>query len=484
MTAVDVTGWAKRNLWLKRQGVCVRPGFRTVLTPSSARIYAAWTMREPITGVVRHYICTTPTGGTKNAAAVTIYDESLRALGTILTGIGNTEPVTTHAEVYGQVLIQHVDEQPWWGLIGQQLTAATSKASANPATTVLDNLPRGLAVSWANRAVVAEGSILWFSDPSDFATGNFIRTFVAANGVVSPGGQVFGLHVSQGGALVVCCTGGVFALSEQAAAVQIVTGDWQQLSDHQTVRHRSTAAYNGRVYGLSPRGIKQIDTEGGTELDISEPFVPTASLAAIASDDWRRDARLISWSNGLFVAAHAHKAVCAISIEHGFRSWWTMTHTSGEVQAVIGTLNDNNGNDYLVTTAAVYLIIGNHDGSIALSENATAVLGGYIGNVPTNAADSPVLREVTFASDTGGNIKVTANGAQKTSAPPQGGVVAGTSVWGTAVWGEPPLRSRRLLYATRTDDVGLEVMAENPGSRVGDHVDVVFKGHGAKRPTG
>jgi hypothetical protein len=482
---VDLRTFSKRNLWLLPSGqVAVRPGLRLLKAAESSRkIVGGFSVQNPYTGEVWHYIADVATTGPK-ACVIRIYDEAWINIQAFATGVDAEPSVLTHAVVLDQVMICAPELPTMWGLLGSGITLAVKEDSDNPTTTAID-VPRGMCVAWTNRCVIANGPDLYISDPVA-VTGGSPKTFVGQNQLTRDG-RIHGLHVASSGALVVCHSRGVEALPEDAAAAgQVALGNWQRLTDHVTSRYQSTCVSQGRLWALTRTGLKLIDSEAGEEQTLDEPAMPSAFRSRIASSDYRAGARLLGGDAGPIVSLDLEAAFSMGDESRQFRSWWTMTH-SAETARIRGLLRTSDGEEMLLTEKGAYYVGGNFDGengSYPDTENGTPVLGGFLGVVPSPPDLSPVVRRVDFGSDTGGAIKVSVRGEPKSVTGSQSGTIIGTATWdtSTAGFGNPPVQSQRFHWATRTDDLAIEVMAERPLSRVSDTVDIEMRGPGKRRP--
>ncbi len=489
---IDLTPWAKRNLWpLSGGDMAVRPGLRTyaagTIPQSGYELAGAFSVANGYTGEVWHY--TVECADAANTL-VCIYDESGTLIQRLSTGT-DFKPETVSAAVTGDQIVIGMPGVPTvWGLVGGHIEIATSVASVNPATTALD-VPQGMAVSWAGRVVIADASALYVSDAYSASDAPFApRTFVAQNQQNPPGGAIYGLHVGAGGALVVCCDDGVYALPEDAAAAgQIALGYWRKLSDHQSTGYGRTCASGGRIYGLTRAGYRIVDEDGGAEFDLNEPAVPVVEKGRIAKPDFRTAARMVGGQLGPIVSLETREALHMHDVRRSVASWWTYSAdentTTGTYEIKpVGVLRSSDGWEMLACETGIICPFGNFDGDEDGTENAARVYGGLFGRTESPPELSPVVRHVTWANTSAGLSRVSVRATERTDATPQVGVIIGTDSWSSssADLESPALDSRQYDFATRTDDLAFGFFCEHPLSRVGLMSGVSLKGPGKRRP--
>lgn len=489
---------AKRNIWPLPSGeLAVRPGLRKVLSAESGRkIVHAFSVRVFNTDEVFHYVVDVATSGLLDVK-IRIYDDDFTAMQVYSTYANDEVKVVTHALVKDQILICSPSFPTVWGTIGGFLVKAVKVASRNEANTTAIEVPRGIVVSWASRAVIFGGNSAYIGDPVAI-TGGSPRTFVAQNQWPF-GAAIYGAHVTAGGRLVVCTTEGVYALESSAAAAgQVPSEDWYTLTEYRTIDFNTTCYVHGRIYGLTERGFRLIDQPGTEEIPLDDPRMSLALAPRIASDDYRQ-CRILAGSRGPMVAYPDAGAVYMLDMAEQMGSWWTFTHT-GETGHVVGTLMMQDGREALVTEKGAYVIGGNFDGGEALSENATLVVGSFYGPVRLEPQVALNVRRVTFGTDTEGQIhgavcgqlaaaKTPSSSLQIDASPGDGsapllGPIIGTNTWDAAAvrYGEARVRSEFLDFNVASDDLSIEIGAEHPLTRFSDDVEVQVDGPAEERP--
>jgi len=480
---IDLATMEHHNLRHLASGeLAVRPGFRRLYTPLVGRkISAAFSVKMPFVEELRHYIVDHSTTAVADPK-IRILDEDFNEW-QVHSLYGSKVPEAISLTlVLDQVIISSPDFATVWGIAGSGLVTATKEPSVHTALTVLD-VPKGISVNWDQRCVIADGPVLYFSDQSNLAVGS-PRTFTGANTAI-PGGHIYGLHVTAGGSLVICTTEGVFAMPETAGMTSTITLDIQKLSNHRTLEYNSTCVAKSRLYALTARGYAIVDTDTSQEDQLDEAYQPRSYFRRVQRPDWRK-ARIVETEAGPIISDEIG-AFHSIDIPNQQRSWQILTHDQ-EDSKIRATLRRRDGEELIVTEQAIYRWIGNFDGEQALtSENATTVQGVANKPIPAPPQTSPTLRHIQAGADnTSGNILIAHRAKQLDGQAPgtQRGLKIGTSDWDAgSTFDTPALRSIRKDFADQTDDLALEVGAENPLTRLNPTCEVQFKGINPKRPT-
>jgi hypothetical protein len=475
MSNYSTKKWDMRNVWPLPSGkLAVRPTLEEITQFGAApnNFVAAFSVRNARTNSVFHYHI--------NSSApyvLTVADENLVVQQTYNLGTNKEPRAVSWGIVEDELMISSPDFPTIWGVVGGVLVKAETVPSVNPSTTAVPVIPVGIGVSWAGRYVISDGEFVWFSD------GLAPRTYVAANAVNPPGGAIFGLHVNAGGALIICTTEGVYALPEDAAAsdTNIVLGVFSKLTDHSTLAYNTSCSSNGRVFGLTVAGYKLIDEQNGREVFLSEDSI-SRNPGRITFNDYR---------NGRIYGANAGPIVTIgpymnfTHLQKDMKSWFHHNSTQQAVYggfSLVGILVDHDGTEMYVCKTAAYRFNGNQESEDSLSP---APVYGYIaGRLRTPPEASPVIRHVTFATDSDEPFKVFIHTVEKTISPKQYSPVIGTDSWGNTVkYREHVRQSRELSFAIRGDDVMFQLGVKGYPSEMPEVVDVVFKGPGRKRPT-
>ena len=481
MIRIDCSGWAKRNLWPLPSGeLAVRPGLRVEFDGSASlsgrTIAAGFSVIDPVTGNAWFYIVHHADGGSVGNTKINVYSDDWVLFQEYDTGSDAIPEVVTHAEVLDFITIASPSFPTAFGLVGGGLIRAEKQDSLNSFLTSLD-VPAGISTAWAgSRVVIARGSSLFISDPVT-ATGGDPRTFVAENQVTLEA-PIYGLHTTAGGALVACTARGVYALSEQAAASgQVPVGDWQRLSDHEATRFKTTASVNGRLWGLTRKGIRLIDTEGAQEVALDDPDIDVQDIPTIKHNDYRRATTIMAGPDGPVVSSRRQGAVCMVDEHTGIRSWWTNSDTAPSLN-VVGVLQHASGETVLLDDEDALRVTGNTDTGEAIADG-TDITGYLLGRIPSPVDGSPVIREVTGSTD-GSTLAIYIRGAggEVTVAHPYD---VGTATWAADPTTEDPeMRSARKLFSERTDDFSIVVGTKPQRTRLGTELAVKIAGPGRR----
>jgi len=474
MTTIATSNWSSRNVWPLANGTpAVRPGLASLYSaPASTRIVAAFSERCPRTDAMFHYVFTMSTSTTP-IVLCRILDENMVEFAQVDTKASGIPVGISRAVVGDEILITSPSFATLWGLVGSGLVPAV-KIDANISTLTTLNVPRGICASWAGRAVVVDGNSLYFSDALA------PRTFTSDNFLDPPGGSVFGLHVSLGGSLIIATTTGVWALPEDAATGgPSVLGVWSKLTDYTCVNYNTTCVSLGNVYGLTRKGYRRIDAEGAQDVPLDEPNITgnsaSTTMGRIAVADYRSHA-LFGGQAGPIVAlgesGDTHQPWHMTDLAAQSETWWVYSAATAGTSPLVGIGEDQDGRPLYATEAAILRLEGSVD--------STTPLAHLKGRLVTAPQDSPVLRWVTFASDTN-SMRCSIFGTGTLKLPPQAAPIAGTTAWGAGPWREPPLRSRRFNFTRRTDDVAVEITVSGYPSRIPESADFDFSGPGPQR---
>ena len=488
MTNVDISSWAKTNVWMLSSGeMAVRPGLRRHLAPDASRIFCGGvSVLNQFTGEAWHYVfdCTSSVS-TSRGLRLQIYDDDFVIFQTLTLGV-NADPRTiTLAVVEGQILICSPDFPTLWGLVGSMMILAVKVASTNPSTTALD-VPRGIVSAFCNRFVIADGPSLYFSDPIA-ATGGDGRTFVAQNQNQRPS-PIFGLHEGAGGQLIVVTQRGTYGLDASASAVGILGNNgtaWQLLNHAESNSFNSSCSVAGRVFALCQNGYKLVDIEGDSVEVISDPMLPRAYGPRIAADDWR-GGRMFGGDLGPVVSMS--DSVSMHDLAGKCRSWWNRPQ-SGTAFAVRGMLKSADGIEFIMAEDGIYEPVGNYDAD-DLTETAAAAQpkGVFTGRVPSGPGQNTTIRSVRAVGSLGGtgSIYVAVRADAQSDVPPADAraLVVGTSSWGAAgvIYEPAPLAAVRWQGALNSHDIGIEIALDFCDTRTGTAIDVGTSESATNRP--
>jgi hypothetical protein len=471
MPLIDIRSWTKRNIWRRPTGdLCVRPGLRRLSTLSGRRTVAGHSVANPWTFEVWHYIADTDVDG--KDLTVRIYDEDFVEWQAYSTGVDGVPRGFSVAVVDQEVLICSPDMPTLYGLVGSGLVLANKVASDNPNTTALP-IPRGIAATICNRAVIAEGSTLYISDPTAI-TGGTIRTFVGQNVNARPG-VIFGVHEGAGGALVAVTSAGVYVLDSAAFAVGVVGSngaDWRLANHHQSYSYDSSCAVRGRIYALTQRGYALVDVENDEEALLDDPLQPRLYGPRISAADWRA-ARIYAGDDGPLVSYDARVNVA--NLVDGLKSWWD-TDISADFD-VCGVLRDQDGTLMLLSADGVYQIGGNFDGLFTSGATGQPTQGVLAGPIPSPPQINQTLRGATWRAGLGGDgdVSFAVRGQQQVQGTPVAdsrGLAVGVNSWGDVgpIYQPTPLArlDESVNFDFNSGDLTMELSATVQNARLGD----------------
>lgn len=247
---------------------------------------------------------------------------------------------------------------------------------------------------------------------------------------------------------------------------------FEQLEDFSSQHYNKAVISQGVPYGLSQNGVKQL-TAGLPETALAEKRMHRVFSTPITTADFR-GLNIFPTDRGFVVSQEF--AWCMLDTSRNFKSWWT-TPTDTNYN-IVGVLTECDGSNLFVTPEYILKPFGDEE------FGGNSVSGKASGIIPTPSNASPVVREVTGASDTNGDINIAVRGVASTAkSVPQRGPTVGTDAWSdTNTFKEKEIRSRRFQFKERTDEVGIEIKVDRCYSRIGS-IFVDMRGQGKRRPT-
>lgn len=489
---VDIRGWAKRNIWTNECGdMIVRPGLRRISSNESGRvIVAGFSVRNETNQEVWHYVFDVASTGAKSLK-LRIYDEDFVAFQVFSINADCIPRGVTHAIVNGEIIIGSPDFPTLWGMVGSSVRYADSVASVSGSTALA--VPRGIVVEWCDRVVIFNGRNMNVSDPIA-VTGGSPRTYIAENQNQRPG-IVYGAHEAGNGMLVCVTSAGVYGLDAGAAAVGVVGSngsDWRLLHHAKAIDYDSSCVVRGRVYALTRGGWAIVDTPNDKEQILSEPVMPRAT-ARIALGDYRGE-RMYAGEAGPIVGADGVNAIhmSDLSSDWPCASWWTTSSTALTSDGFLlrGILRMPDGDEALLTSNGVWLMVGNvddDDNAVGSGRAPTAFLSGI---VPTSPRRSRRVTHVHIGIAATGTSTVRAvnRGELKSISPPPDpeGIIIGTDDWtiATKLLTTDPITDVRFEFnRLPSRDIALEVSATDGTSRILPVIDLGESESTEERPT-
>lgn len=480
-TVLDISGWAKRNVWRTATGeLCVRPGMRRVYVASdditATRVVGGFSVRNDFVDEVWTYLAVQDVA--TRLVTLLVLDEDFVTFQSFVWGTAANVRAVTHAVVEGQMLICSPDLPTLAGMVGTSVDYAVAVASDNPSTTAIP-VPRGIVTAFCNRFVIADGRALFFSDPlgSDGGDG---RTFVGENQNQRPG-IVYGLHEGAGGMLVCVTTAGTYGLDADAAAVQIVGSNgtaWRLLSHTSAQSHASSCVHRGRVYTLTVDGWAPCDVETDEETMLSDPMQPRARGPRIELEDFRT-CRMLATDDGPLVASNELGAFARGDLQRGVVSWWTFAHadvTGLNPGDIVGVARDHDGSEMLIHASGIYRAVGDVDGPIALADFADAAMpiGTFAGLFKASAADNMLPRHIDIAAAVDGarTMMAAVRGSEHSATVDTDPMALADArdEWGDLRFLTVPIANAQIDFGDVSDsaatrDVGIEISAQGGGVR-------------------
>ncbi len=501
---VDLSTFDKHNLWLNEAGeMQVRPGWRYFKQYSNlGDIKGAVSVENPNTGEPAFYFLKNGNVASNYHGWMQVYIGHAGATNNhdqaVLFAPVPNETTLTYADVDGELVLAAPGMPTLWGYTGGFVGIAEktqSPAQADAGITALD-IPQGLCVAWADRCVIASGRTIYISEA-------FYPRAYGADNVLAVDGRVYSLHVSPNGALIICTNKGVWSFSADAAATGTVVGFLEKVSDFSVNRYNQTCLTRNGLFGISEKGVTRIDTGIQEEIILSDKRLTRALDIRVSSTDYRQHASIFPTERGFVVSyerprpgfqaadeSGAYGAVCMVDLVTGFRSWWygDNDNSNATYMNLVGVLRGEFGEDFFVGgtggVTVVSSVYGNFDDTDDQAPNGGAdnITGSLIGHIPSHTEESPVVREVTFSSDSEGDMRCAVNGVGGTQAGEAVAPVIGTDTWGSVPYKARMLKSRRFDFATRTDDVVVEVAVNHQKSRIARDLHLKITGFDKKRP--
>lgn len=468
---INLDSFSFQNLSLLRSGeLAVRPGFREEFSVGSLgpdlELVAGFSIPSPATGEVTHYLF----ARSKNTEHCTLFllDNEFQTLQEYWVGPVPEDVVISYAVITDvtvanrELLICSPHFDSLYGIVGGGVTRAVKVESLNPNTSAVE-IPRGICTAFAGRVFIGEGRHLYVSDPLA------PRTFVGVN-IGALDGAIYSLHTIGGGLVVVTEGGSYFLPLEVVGSAQIISATFRPYSTFSATGYLQTACVDNSVFGLTEVGVMSLPDQ--REVSLNEVRMPRVLSTAVEVVDCR-SLKMFSSTRGPLVSNNSSLAI--FDLPRDFHSWWaTPSRTPIEL---VGVLTERDGSELLVTRSRILRAWGNTE----LGDQK--VVGVASGRIPTSPQLSPVVREVTSSADGPGKQYVAVRDALKSSVTPQAYPVIGTDTWTSdRPLQERTMRSRRHLFAVRTDDRTIEVAAEHPGTRLGP-IDLKTRGRGRARYT-
>lgn len=507
---IDLNTFDKHNIWLNEAGeLSVRPGYRSLKTYSNlGDVKSAVSVENPNTGEPAYYFLRNGTVSSSEYGQILAYighagSTSNHDQQVLFSPVPNDTQLT-YADVDGELVLAAPGMPTLWGYTGGFVGIAEktqSPAQEDAGITALD-IPQGLCASWADRCVIASGRTIYISEP-------FYPRAYGADNVLAVDGRVYSLHVSPNGALIICTNKGVWSFSADAAASGTVVGFLEKVSDFSVNRYNQTCLTKNGLFAISEKGVVRVETAQQQEMALSDKRLTRVLDIRVSSPDFRSHASIFPTERGFCVSYERPRpgapglygitngttegVACMVDLYTGMKSWWYqgLTNSNGTYMNIAGVIQDEFGGDLFVGgysgTCNVSKVFGNYDDvdQQAPDNNADDIVGSLIGAVSTGTEESPVLRNVTFSADTEGAMRCAVNGVEAVNSSQSGQAIApviGTDTWGSVPYKARNLKSREFDFATRSDDLVVEISAKYSKSRFARDCYLRISGFDKKRP--
>jgi hypothetical protein len=480
MPNVSINGWERHNVVTDSAGrIWSRRGF-VVATLANDLVGGSlfvdgFSVRSPTSTEVFHYAFLQDTA--TNVVTLAVLAENFTTMFTMSLGQMPTAPTFFWAMVNKQLMINSESmASPLYGLPGGGLVPALKVTSENPDTTALD-IPTGIICSFGDRMPIAQGSVVYFNDPTIDP-----RTYVAEN-TLGLTGQIYDMFQASDGGLYMFTDSGLYIMSSDALGQgQSVVGFVRLVPNVRTLKTRNACPTSFGVVVLTERGCQII---GGPDVEFSTYRGRRKITPNVEVDDMRIFGSVWPVDDGVMVG---FGTACDFSVYVDFARGGEVTFihneaADGDVEPLhlVGVLTDRDGETVYLTpeTARVALLTGGGEMQSYVA-GGVPVRAALCGKLDLGPQQTPLLRRVSVSAASAGQaIEAACNGAQHTglTTATRGDLVADTGeLWGTASWADLTARSVRLTLNVRASEPNMEVVCEGADRRVVDNVDVQIAG--------
>jgi len=463
---VDISNFELQNLIKTKDGLSTRRGLTSLKTPTAGHVYVGgFTLESPNTSEVTHYLFEQATA--TSLCVMRVFTEEFFELFSHSLGTISRDPVITYAVVNNQLMVNSPSfSSPLYGLVGGGVIPALKVASTNPDTTALD-IPAGLTCAFGDRVVIAQGNVVFFSDPGVSA----LRTFAARP--LSLQGNVYDMMVGPNGALFFVTSAGIFSLASDALGQGADVVGFISKVPIETTHSRNAAFCRGQLVVLQQSGVVFLGSD--EVLDLSPYLGRRHSSLPVEVDDLRLQGEIHATDTGFVVGFRGRRSFY-LSANLVDRSFSFVTGASSF--NLVGCLRSREGESLPILSSRVVQSYGSVD-----FDGAT-VTGYASGLVPMPPDDRPVIRRVTIsASQVGQACGAVVDGTAKTALVPGASTnLIGASLWSAAV----PLSGRQLRTIRHSCDVrssspSLELSFAGGARRISSAIDVEVNGQGRAR---
>lgn len=465
---INIGDWEKHNVVDDGAGGLATRNVFSSLLSLSGRCVGAFSVRSPSTTDVWHYVFTQVAA--TGVVTLTVYTEEFVSLYTYPLGAISDSPVITHAVVNNQVIISSPSfSTTLYGLVGGGTMAAVKQPSLNPDTTALD-IPTGYCCSFGDRVVIAQGQVVYFSDP-----GIDPRTFVAENVVALPG-AVLDMFQGVDGALYMFTTAGIYTLPNDALGQgQSVVGFLSRIPGLSTMRPRNACP--------TPFGVAMLDESdvvllnNGTRIPIGTYAGQRALSRVVDVDDLRIFGEIYPTQNGVLIGFRTSREFyISVDLRTNTASYFYSTTPLG----LMGVLIDRDGwENHVIIDSVGTNRIASQEVTGSTEFDGTTLPATLCGTLELGPSQRPLLRRVSAGySLAGALIRGEVERKQDTvNATTNNTTIIGTSNWANAGnCAGRALKSARMTFNARSSNPSIEIQFTGGGFAASSTLQVESSG--------
>lgn len=472
MSSISIKNFERHNVIAESGRLSTRRGFvvscnAATFTLAGSEFVGGFSVLVPSSSEAEHYLFLQDT--TTGAVTMVVTDEEWGERYRLGLGVHPETPVFSHAMVNNQLMINAPSMSgPLYGLPGGGVMPAVATASRNPDTTAID-IPAGHICSFGDRMPIAQGSIVYFNDPTLDP-----RTYVSTNNVPLPA-TIHAITQGPDGALWMFTAAGAYSMAADALGQgQSVAGFISLIPQVLTSRPGGACSTPYGVVALTVDGVAVLSRGESRELAFSTYQGRRKLTRPIDVLDVRQFGRVFPTSFGVIVGFGSDRGYAvAVDLGDNTTSFWYTSAVAAPLN-VVGTLRTRDGEDLIISRTGIYAIHtkGLRDFSDLVAND---IAGALCGRVQSGPQENPLVRRVSISAANGGApVSVCGNGVVDTgkSTTVNGDTVIGTDLWGTPNWSTLTARSVRATLNVRATELDLEVTISGMGRIILESVDV------------
>ena len=472
MSTISIKNFERHNVIAESGRLSTRRGFvvscnAATFTLAGSEFVGGFSVLVPSSSEAEHYLFLQDT--TTGAVTMVVTDEEWVERYRLALGVHPATPVFSHALVNNQLMINAPSMSgPLYGLPGGGVMPAVTTASRNPDTTAID-IPTGHICSFGDRMPIAQGSIVYFNDPTTDP-----RTYVGENVVPLPA-TIHAITQGPDGALWMLTPAGAYSMAADALGQgQSVAGFISLIPQVLTSRPGGACSTPFGVVALTVDGVAVLNGGRSREIAFSTYQGRRKLTRPIDVLDVRQFGRVFPTSFGVLVGFGSDRGYAvAVDLGDDTTSFWYTSAVAAPLN-VVGTLKTRDGEDLIIDRTGVYAM---HTKGLRDFSNIAAndITGALCGRVQSGPQENPLVRRVSISAANGGApVSVCGNGVVDTgkSTTVNGDTVIGTDLWGTPNWSTLTARSVRATLNVRATELDLEVTVSGMGRIILESVDV------------